>query len=71
VSAADAAPRLDRRLLPTAGVATLIAQALVDLALLPLRSALVVLLARPRRREIAALLAAQGLDASQDPHPPR
>ena len=67
---ADPEPELDRRLLPTAGVLTLIGAALVDLVLLPFELALAVVCARRRRREIAELIQ-KSANAPQDPHPAR
>ena len=61
---------LDRRLLPTAGVLTLIGAALVDLVLLPFELALAVVYARRRRREIEELIQ-KSANAPQDPHPAR
>jgi hypothetical protein len=52
-------------------VARLIAEALLDLLLLPWRLALVVAFARRRRRETAELLGAKVPDAPQDPNPAR
>jgi hypothetical protein len=55
----------------TAGVAVLFAEALADLALLPWRVLLAVLLAGRRKREIAELIEASSRHAAQDPNPRR
>lgn len=55
---------LDRRLLPTAGVARLIGEALLDLLLLPPRLLLAMATCTSRQREIAALVRAKGQRAA-------
>jgi hypothetical protein len=47
---------LDRRLLPTLGVLSLIGDAVVDALLMPLRVVLALLLSGHRKREVAELL---------------
>jgi len=62
---------LDRRAWPTAGVATLIGAALVDLALLPFRVALAIVRAGARRRDITDLIHRANAHAAKDANPPR
>ena len=54
---------LDRRLAPTAGVARLVGEALLDLLLLAPRVALALLFCRARQREVADLVRARGRHA--------
>lgn len=55
---------LDRRLAPTAGVARLVGEALLDLLLLPLHVVLALLFCRARQREVAELVRARGRHAA-------
>ena len=64
-------PLLDLRLLPTAGVAVLIGEALVDALLLPFRVVLAFLFAASRKRDVATLILKKSLHAAKDAHPPR
>ena len=56
MSAATPAPKLDRRLAPTAGVWRLIGETLVDLVLLPARVLHAVVTARRRKAEMSDLI---------------
>ncbi len=58
------APALDLRLLPTAGVARLIGEALLDLLLLPPRLLLAAVTCASRKRVIAELVRAKGQRAA-------
>ncbi|MSR45590.1 MAG: hypothetical protein EXS13_00720 [Planctomycetes bacterium] len=57
-------PPFDRRLFPTAGVARLFVEALLDLALLAPRVLFAAALAAARRREIIALVRTKGRHAA-------
>jgi len=54
----------DRPLAPTAGVARLVGEALLDLLLLAPRVALALLFCRARQREVAELVRARGRHAA-------